>query len=247
MAQPKALLTLKLLIDTKGKRVIFAETDKDCVDFLFHILSLPVATVISLLKKQQGIMGSLANLYESIENLNETYYIQPNHTKATLLKPTPPPNPGYSAPLMLLNHAPAPTHQKMFYKCRYNCSASYVSEDPKAVCPGCSSTMSRNMSYVAPQQEGSGEGGYVKGVVTYMVFDDLVVTPLSVTSSLTLLNRFNVEESALEEKVVNLGMDQAIKLLKASLQSKTVLTDVFLEDAVGCKPKVEETYAGSLD
>ncbi|KAG8369636.1 hypothetical protein BUALT_Bualt14G0034200 [Buddleja alternifolia] len=190
------------------------------------------------------MMGSLANLYESIENLNETY-IQPNHTKATLLKPTPPPNLGYSSPLMLLNHAPAPT-QKMFYKCSY-CSSSYVSEDPKAVCPGCSSTMSRNMSYVAPQQEGSGEGGYVKGVVTYMVFDDLVVTPLSVTSSITLLNRFNVEVNALEEKVVNLGMDQAIKLLKASLQSKTVLTDVFLEDAVGCKPKVEETYAGSLD
>ncbi|XVF23807.1 hypothetical protein REPUB_Repub13aG0070900 [Reevesia pubescens] len=72
------------------------------------------------------------------------------------------------------------------------------------------------------------EGGYVKGVVTYMVMDDLVVKPMSTISSLSLLNRFNVKDiGALEEKTIEIGMDEAVKLLKASLQSKTVLTDVF--------------------
>ncbi|KAH0706596.1 hypothetical protein KY285_011114 [Solanum tuberosum] len=32
-------LSMKLLIDTKTDKVLFAEADKDCVDFLFHILS----------------------------------------------------------------------------------------------------------------------------------------------------------------------------------------------------------------
>nr|XP_023913540.1 uncharacterized protein LOC112025105 [Quercus suber] len=73
------------------------------------------------------------------------------------------------------------------------------------------------------------EGGYVKGVVTYMVMDDLVVKPMSTISSITLLNRFNVKDvGALEEKVIHLGIDEGVKLLKASLQSKNVLTDVFL-------------------
>ncbi|GFP96283.1 hypothetical protein PHJA_001772400 [Phtheirospermum japonicum] len=134
-------VSLKLLIDTQSKRVLFAEAGKDCVDFLFYILSLPVAKLISLLGKQ-GMVGSLGNLYMQVSD---------------------------------------------------------------------------------------SEGGFVKGVVTYMVMDDLVVKPMSTISSITLLNKFNVKEvGALEEKVVNLGMNEVVKLLKAALETKNVLTRVYL-------------------
>ncbi|KAJ0103574.1 hypothetical protein Patl1_06259 [Pistacia atlantica] len=43
---------LKLLIDTKGKKVLFAEAGKDFVDFLFYIFSLPVGTVVKLLERE---------------------------------------------------------------------------------------------------------------------------------------------------------------------------------------------------
>ncbi|BFG22462.1 hypothetical protein CerSpe_087360 [Prunus speciosa] len=43
-----------------------------------------------------------------------------------------------------------------------------------------------------------------------------------------MLNQFNVKVGALEEKVVDLGMDEGLKLLKASLETSTVLTNVFL-------------------
>ncbi|GAV84458.1 DUF674 domain-containing protein [Cephalotus follicularis] len=63
-----------------------------------------------------------------------------------------------------------------------------------------------------------------------MVMDDLVVKPMSTISSIAMLNKFNIKEvGVLEERVVNVGMDEGLKLLKASLQSKTTLTDVFLE------------------
>ena len=53
------------------------------------------------------------------------------------------------------------------------------------------------------------EGGYVEGVVTYVVMDDLVVKPMSTTSNITLLQKFNVKEiGAVEERVVHLGMDE---------------------------------------
>ncbi|XP_058182425.1 uncharacterized protein LOC131300542 [Rhododendron vialii] len=75
----------------------------------------------------------------------------------------------------------------------------------------------------------SGEGGYVKGVVTYMVMDDLVVMPMSNISGIALLSKFNVTNvQSLEEKVVSFGMDEGLKLLKATLHSKMVLTSVFL-------------------
>uniref|UniRef100_A0A3Q7HU03 DUF674 domain-containing protein n=1 Tax=Solanum lycopersicum TaxID=4081 RepID=A0A3Q7HU03_SOLLC len=45
MATSENKLSMKLLIDTKAKKVVFAEVEKDFVDFLFHILSLPVGRV----------------------------------------------------------------------------------------------------------------------------------------------------------------------------------------------------------
>ncbi|KAL8525353.1 hypothetical protein ACS0TY_014833 [Phlomoides rotata] len=223
-------LSMKLLVDSRSKRVLFAEASKECVDFLFYILTLPVSTLIRLLGKQR-MVGSLANLYKSIETLNECY-IQPNKTKDTLLKPVSP-LPGYSVPLLSIKEAPATV--KQFYRC-CNCTSYNVTDDPRAVCSSCRNLMNRVMTYVAPpgvvQQEkaaGGGEGGFVKGLVTYMVMDDLVVKPMSTISSITLLNQFNIKDVlALEEKVVTLGMNQAVKLLKASLETDKVLTNVFL-------------------
>ncbi|KAL3620111.1 hypothetical protein CASFOL_035023 [Castilleja foliolosa] len=220
-------VSLKLLIDTKGKRVLFAEAGKEFVDFLIRILTLPVGTFINFLKKQE-LVGSLAHLYESIENLSDSY-LQPNQTKDNLLKPVS--LVSGSLPLLALNEAP-PATVKNFYRCSW-CSNGYVTDDPSAVCP-CSRQMTTEMTYVPPppgdEKLVSEGGGFVKGVVTYMVMDDLVVTPMSTISSITLLNKFNVKEvSALEEKVVSFGVDEAVKLLNASLKSKKVLTDVFLE------------------
>jgi hypothetical protein len=42
-------LTLKLLVDTKEQRVLYAEARKDVVDFLFSLLTLPVGTVVKIL------------------------------------------------------------------------------------------------------------------------------------------------------------------------------------------------------
>ena len=50
----------------------------------------------------------------------------------------------------------------------------------------------------------------MKGLVSYMVMDDLEVKPMSIISiTITLLNTFNIKKiGALEEKVVCLGMDE---------------------------------------
>jgi hypothetical protein len=49
----------------------------------------------------------------------------------------------------------------------------------------------------------------VKGVITYMVLDDLDVKPMSTISAITLLSKFNVRDvGAVEEKVVDFGMDE---------------------------------------
>ncbi|PSS32603.1 Mitochondrial distribution and morphology protein [Actinidia chinensis var. chinensis] len=185
-------VSLKLLIDTKSSRVLYAEAGKDFVDFLFSLLHLPVGTVIRLLIKD-SMVGSLGDLYESIENLSETYW-QPNQNKDSLLKPQTP-----------------------------SCASGVPKLLPSDISTG-------EVIYTFSTNEVSaGKGGFVQGVVTYMVMDDLVVKPMSGISGITLLNKFNVKDlSALEERVVDFGMDEGLKLLKASLQTKTVLTSIFL-------------------
>ncbi|XP_043715193.1 uncharacterized protein LOC122663650 [Telopea speciosissima] len=93
----------------------------------------------------------------------------------------------------------------------------------------------KSSTTVANAGGGSGVGGerggdgYVKEVVTYMITDDLEVKPVSTISGITFLNRYDVKDiAALEDRVVHLGMKEGLDLLRASLQSKSVLTDVFL-------------------
>ncbi|CAL2248380.1 unnamed protein product [Prunus armeniaca] len=85
MATSNCVVSLKLLIDTKRQKVLFAEAGKDFVDFLFTLLSLPLGTIIRLLSKDE-MVGSLGRLYGSLETLSDIY-MQPNLNKDTLLKP----------------------------------------------------------------------------------------------------------------------------------------------------------------
>ncbi|MCH82269.1 DUF674 family protein, partial [Trifolium medium] len=78
-------VSLKLLIDTKNEKVLFAEASKSAIDFLFNLLCLPIGTVVKLLSTN-GMVGSLGNLYESVENLDQKYML-PNQTKDALLNP----------------------------------------------------------------------------------------------------------------------------------------------------------------
>ena len=84
-----------------------------------------------------------------------------------------------------------------------------MADDNSATCLSCRRCTSTEVNYIAPpaaNQSSSNEGGFVRGVVTYMVMDDLVVKPMSTISSITLLNKFNVKEVGALEKVVDFTM-----------------------------------------
>ncbi|KAF4362975.1 hypothetical protein F8388_020491 [Cannabis sativa] len=238
---PMSKVTLKLLIDSKGQRVLFAEAGKDFADFLFTLLSLPVGTVIRLLSTN-GMVGSIGNLYESFENLSSTY-IQPNVNKDIILKPSNSALGGAETLLLFLTNDDAASSlaAKKVYVCpfQHNCNQRHVSDKPGAMCPTCNRAISHELPYVAAAAGGGGEGGpgslggdeggFVKGVVTYMIMDDLQVKPMSTISSIAMLNQFHVKEvGSLVEKTVSVGLKEGLNLLKASLQTKTVLTSVFL-------------------
>uniref|UniRef100_A0A8R7PPF2 DUF674 domain-containing protein n=1 Tax=Triticum urartu TaxID=4572 RepID=A0A8R7PPF2_TRIUA len=233
-------LSMKLLVDTKARRVLFAEASKDVVDFLFSILSLPVGTAVKLLGKG-SMVGSVGSLYASVEKLDGTY-VQPGAAKDAPLHPAVP-SPAVSNKSSLLLGSPPPPASSIraqpqpttfFGGCR-----SYMTDKRGTACPSCGGQMSKELKLVpsavsgrqAAQEAGGVAGkGFVQGIVTYTVMDDLKVSPMSSISGITLLNTFGVKDlGALQEKTVQLGYNEGLDILKASLQSKTVLTDVFLK------------------
>ncbi|CAN0898000.1 hypothetical protein LINGRAHAP2_LOCUS19453 [Linum grandiflorum] len=232
-------VTLKLLVDKVNNRVLFAEAGKEFVDFLFSIFSLPLGTVITLLSKTQ-MTGSLGNLYRSIEELSDNF-IESTKSKETALKPKFQSRTTGNSNLLMLTGSEKKKETsaapKKYYVCSNYNSYSYhrgdvVTDDPQTVCPSCNYRMSLEVRFIgkAPAaKDKNQDNGFVKDVINYMVMDNLEVKPLSMISSITMLSKFNIQQvGSLEEKVVELGMDEVLNLLKASLECKTVLTRVFL-------------------
>ncbi|XP_068314555.1 uncharacterized protein [Pyrus communis] len=186
------------------------------------------------------MVGSLGKLYGSVESLSSTY-MQPHFNKESLLKPKATATINVGADVLHMLTIDDSSAEKSIYGCRkcyeYN-DPIIVTDDPKATCPNCRSSINTKATFVrgsAAEITKFGERGYVKGVVTYMITDDLEVKPLSSISCITMLNRFNVKDiGALEEKVVHLTMEEGVKLLRVSLQSNLVLTTVFLDKNESC-------------
>ncbi|KAD2805018.1 hypothetical protein E3N88_38395 [Mikania micrantha] len=243
-------MTLKLLVDKKGSRVLFAEAPKEFVDFLFHIFSLPLGTLIEFLGSDQ-MVGCLGKLKDSIEDFHENYF-QPGIKTDDVFYPKTP----FNGDFFLLTHVASSSEDqsgacKTIYRCpnaksggscyngRYTrrcCSTAKLHAN--SICPKCGCYMSVGIELVTPYNEEVAETkevvkkknrGYVKEVVTYTVTDDLVVKPMSTISSITLINTFGVKDlSQLEEKMVSFGKDEGLKLLMASLKTDKVLTTLFM-------------------
>ncbi|CAH1430565.1 unnamed protein product [Lactuca virosa] len=243
-------MVLKLLVQRRTQKVLFAEATKEFVDFLLHIFSLPLGTLIQLPGSNQ-MVGSLGQLKESVEILNQAYF-QPGIRKDDIVNPKTTFNGNM---LLLLNDASMddePYTPKTLYRCSYNirspgsgynngrCNYICVSENPDVVCPSCGALMNFRLTPAGPPKKDDEaamkeaerkkvlQGGYVKEVVTYMVMDNLVVKPMSTISSITLINSFGVNDlNQLEEKLFSFGNDEALELLKASLMTDQVLTILF--------------------
>ncbi|TVU21783.1 hypothetical protein EJB05_31551, partial [Eragrostis curvula] len=249
---------MKLLVDTKCHRVLYAEARKDVVDFLFSLLVLRIGTAVNLLGTE-SMVGSVGNLYASVEKLDDTY-IQPGASRDGLLNPTElSPSVGTNGSLFRLSPtSTTPAPPTKFFRCSSGSSSNlmspfgnsycypgignscgnHVTDTLGMTCPSCRNPMDKDVEFLSSQETeqsveaaagGSCANGFVKGVVTYTVMDDLKVAPMSTISGITLLNTFGITDiGVLQEKTVQIDYAEGLKILNASLQSKTVLTDVFL-------------------
>ncbi|KAL6655129.1 hypothetical protein ACP70R_005955 [Stipagrostis hirtigluma subsp. patula] len=242
---------LKLLVDKRSRRVLYAEAHKDAVDFLIGLLRVPAGLAARVLAKHgERAPGSLGALYAGAASLDDAFFVSGKPNRAALLSPAPP---SAALPLLLggedtaeaLPPPPPPPPAKRYFRCAGGPFYSSCSGNPTTVtdvsglpCPVCGQPMTVEMKWTpgdaqgkpatAQEAAGEGSGGYVKDVVTCLVMDDLTIEPISTISAIMLLKKFNISDSSvLEEMTVELGTKEAVMLLRVSMESATVLTDVF--------------------
>ncbi|KAF6159046.1 hypothetical protein GIB67_032663 [Kingdonia uniflora] len=70
-------------------------------------------------------------------------------------------------------------------------------------------------------------GIFLKAPEKFIIIDNLIVTPFSFISSLSFLEREKVPMGDIEVRVMNVGHEEALRLLEASLASGSVLSSAF--------------------
>lgn len=198
-------MKLKLLIDKSTQKVLYAEAGKDFVDFLIYLLTLPLGTIVKVLKDIHKV-GSFSHVYDSLENLPDSY-LQPKQKKSSLLNPR---APIYTTEIsvMLSDYDFA---DGTFYTCFSAEHCCSVAEVPYSICKN-GRSMYRPLSYVRPTLSSNKvgeEGGFIKGLVPYLVMDDLQFMPMISIHVVNLLDKLNVKKlGAVEERAVEIGVEE---------------------------------------
>ena len=65
-------MRLNLVIDKKNQKVLYAEVEKPFVDFLFHLLTVPLGAIMMQLTNKD-MMGSLQYLQDSVKSFSQSF------------------------------------------------------------------------------------------------------------------------------------------------------------------------------
>ncbi|GLJ44596.1 hypothetical protein SUGI_0937340 [Cryptomeria japonica] len=187
-------MSVRLLISKKNSKIVYAEAGKDFVDLLLSFLTMPLGSVMKLLSASGSSrkVGSVTSLYVALEKLPAQYM---NGDKSKLLDPKPVSK--YSTQNLLIENL-----SSSFYICKkfrpYGTHSVSTIPDETCVC-GLALNYPMEFSSKACQSniqvtDGGSSNGYVKGTVTFMITDDLNITPSSTITCIKLLNQLNARD-----------------------------------------------------
>ncbi|KAF7127040.1 hypothetical protein RHSIM_Rhsim11G0123400 [Rhododendron simsii] len=217
-------MSLKILVEKEKNRIVFVEANKDFVDVLFSFLTIPIGTIFRLTREHslEGEIGCLNNLYESLEKLDEDFLS--SEQKGIILHPR------CATDIYCRNLKVnlAECNKSKYYACSdavKRCSiVSYYQNDSCR----CGKALHYEVNLLNPVSQGG--IGFIKPAAQFMITDDFQVLPMSTMASLSLLGNFGALDGIkTEERMLNVGKDEVLKLLKCSLASRTPFSDSILE------------------
>jgi hypothetical protein len=203
-------VSVKVLRRKSTGDFLFAEASDDFINFICSVLTFPLGGVLHMLQGFSSL-NCIDNLYKSMTELSPENYLISQDLKNKLTKPS------IAAQFRLDNQIlPIGAVSLPVYYCH-----TYILQNQYTRALTTTTTIATRklgvhysdekcvpLYFVDPKfsaSNSSNRGEFVKGPSTYMVTDDLVVTPMSSFNAISYLNSSNVSLSDLEEKVVSIG------------------------------------------
>ncbi|KAK7256857.1 hypothetical protein RIF29_30397 [Crotalaria pallida] len=246
------VVSLKLMVSKEKNKVLFAEAGKDFVDVLISFLTLPLGTIARLVAMQDFVgvlvnfltsplgtisrlvakesdmqpvkVGSLTTLYGSVANLDKEC-LSTDTCKAMLLQP----RNSLEDYCRSLKVNIDDTERTQYYVCdnlkECRRGSSVMCSTFKNKKCKCGALLANPISLRKPNVF----DGFVKNNSSFIITDDLNIVPNSLGTLFSILKKLEIKDMAsVKEMVVHVTKNQVMDLLKCSLLSKTVFTDVFL-------------------
>ncbi|XP_012841445.1 PREDICTED: uncharacterized protein LOC105961736 [Erythranthe guttata] len=189
-------MNLNLVVKKSNNKLLFAQADDDFVDFLFSFLAIPLGEVECLLGSNT-CLKSIDNLYKSIVNfIDDKYWVSPR-IKNRLLKPNLPN--GYVSEDTLL---PLSEQVVLYHHRDINQKKEWLSY-----------SIGKDSGWFRANMFSRGRENFVKGTKMYMVTDDLTVTPMCMTSTLTILKKMEIPLSDVKEMEVHVGLKEVTNII----------------------------------
>ena len=198
-------ISLKVLVDKKKNRVIFAECDPDFVDILFRFLTTPIGTIarLTFTNSLTMEMGCMNNLYHSVKNMDVQHFRTEGY-KAKLLSP----HNGAESYCKNLKLRIDNTEATKFFHCSPQCATSNFKllSHYTQVLYDCGNLMKYQMSLSA--ETASKDGGvFVKELNRYMISEDLQVMPLCAAASIAIMSKSGVSDWS---TVYHMGVNEVL-------------------------------------
>ncbi|CAH8391366.1 unnamed protein product [Eruca vesicaria subsp. sativa] len=202
------VLTLKVYVRKSDNTILYAECREDFVDFLFTFLVIPLEFAWELSVDNIN-MGCVGNLCRSVKELSF------EQSKEAMLPYY------YSCRTQLLDLViqETPEYECLVSRRSYNSSRLSKNIKKSVLADG------ERVAKLTPITSDSASIGLVKGETNFIVSDDLVITAMNSSSTISLLSKLQMNISDIEEQVISIGKAQAISLLRASLITTSALSN----------------------
>ncbi|KAL5180301.1 hypothetical protein HKD37_01G001466 [Glycine soja] len=218
-----SMINIKVTVRKSKKTILYAESEGDFVDFLFSFLTTPLGSILKLLDGNFSL-GCMNSLYESVKDLNPSWFTNPSGTPLLNLSVAPQFGCKRQPTQLCEEDTPCYWYGTGVIKSNicYSIGNGVVSKDHSLIQhPGAMKLFDPR----SPNGTKESSVGFVRRPSLFVVWDDLQVTPLANTSSISLLQKLNVPLDNLEEHELRIGEIEALNLLGASLTSKAALTE----------------------
>ncbi|RDX74342.1 hypothetical protein CR513_45923, partial [Mucuna pruriens] len=219
-------INLKVTVRKSKKTILYAESEGDFVDFLFSFLTTPLGCILKLLDGNFSL-GCMNNLFKSVKGLNPSWFTGSSGTPLLNLQVAPQFGFKRQPTQLCEKDTPCYWYGKGVVKnsiC-YTIGNGVISKEHSLIHHPVAMKLFEPRS---PDGTRESSVGFVRRPALFVVWDDLQVTPLTNTCTISFLRKLNVPLDDLEEHELRIGETEALNLLGASLTCKAALTECLI-------------------